>query len=208
MKSIRTKTLVAGLMAMFFAGNVAANDARFEQLQQWMQGHFNSSEQAKEDKEFYNIHLNMKQIWKDDKDNTWLYVEQAAEGYLDKPYRQRVYQLKQLSPSEFSSAVYTFDAPLTYAGDWKKEQPLADLSPAKITEKVGCTVFLNWDESKQAFEGATKAKDCPSKLRGASYATSEVKVTKEGIVSWDRGYDASDKQIWGAVKAGYIFKKY
>ena len=41
-----------------------------------------------------------------------------------------------------------------------------------------------------------------STLRGASSATSEVEVHPDRVVSWDRGFDAERKHVWGAEK-GY-----
>ncbi|WP_188926788.1 CpcT/CpeT family chromophore lyase [Shewanella algicola] len=32
-------------------------------------------------------------------------------------------------------------------------------------------------------------------------------MTKDKIVSWDRGFDSNDQQVWGAVKGGYEFIK-
>jgi CpeT protein len=49
--------------------------------------------------------------------------------------------------------------------------------------------------------------NCPSNLRGATYATSEVVVQHDKMISWDRGFDSRDKQVWGAEKGGYIFMK-
>ncbi|CAN5518880.1 hypothetical protein BH11BAC2_BH11BAC2_23040 [soil metagenome] len=45
------------------------------------------------------------------------------------------------------------------------------------------------------YEAATKKDQCPSDLRGASYATSEVKITAEMQLSWDRGYNKELKQV-------------
>ena len=113
-------------------------------LSQWMQGAFNSQKQAEADKDFFNIHLYMKQAWKQQSDGIWLYVEQAAEGYLDKPYRQRVYHLTQLPDGRFSSKVYSFDNALSYAGDWKKKSPLetmtAPVSRTIESESTSATV--------------------------------------------------------------------
>ncbi|MBK8230937.1 MAG: hypothetical protein IT349_04755 [Candidatus Eisenbacteria bacterium] len=55
------------------------------------------------------------------------------------------------------------------------------------------------------YAGSTIGLDCESDLRGAAYATSEVSITKGGIVSWDRGFDASGVQVWGAERGGYRF---
>jgi len=61
--------------------------------------------------------------------------------------------------------------------------------------------------NEDTYEGSTEGNNCESDLRGAKYATSEVKISKDGIISWDRGYDAEGKQVWGAEKGGYIFKR-
>ncbi|WP_299571600.1 chromophore lyase CpcT/CpeT [uncultured Shewanella sp.] len=176
-------------------------------LLEWMQGHFDSQQQSIDDKDFYNIHLNMVQIWPKD-NSTWLYVEQAAATHLNKPYRQRVYEVTALSDTKFASKVYTFENDKRFAGAYKNEAPLNELTPSDLTEKAGCTVFLTWSEAEQHFAGSTDEKTCLSQLRGATYATSEVTVTKDSILSWDRGYDSEDKQVWGAEKAGYIFLKH
>jgi len=62
-------------------------------------------------------------------------------------------------------------------------------------------------DGKNKFAGQTGNKTCSSELRGARYASSKVTVTKNEILSWDQGFDKEDKQVWGATKGGYIFKK-
>lgn len=177
-----------------------------ELLLDWMVGHFDSEQQSIADKDFFNIHLNMKRIWLQQKD-AWIYVEQAAASHLEKPYRQRVYQVQALSKTEFVSKVYTFDNPLNYAGEYSKLRPLASLTPKDLALKPGCAVYLSWNEASQSFSGATDNSTCKSTLRGASYATSEVTVTKDQILSWDRGWNGQGEQVWGAVKAGYQFMR-
>jgi hypothetical protein len=75
-----------------------------------------------------------------------------------------------------------------------------------IELKQGCEVVLKRVE-KNKFSGSTGDKTCPSELRGASFANSIVTVTKDGIVSWDQGFDKDGKQVWGAEKGGYKFVK-
>jgi len=59
----------------------------------------------------------------------------------------------------------------------------------------------------ERFEGSTRGDGCASSLAGASYATSEVVVTPGRLLSWDRGWDASGEQAWGATGGGYEFVK-
>ena len=174
-------------------------------LLSWMTGSFSSAEQALSDTNYYDIRLEMKQMWKERNDGPWIYVEQAVADYKDKPYRQRVYQLVPEN-NTIKSIVYTFDNPIRFAGDYKKKNPLNRLTPDSLKLRIGCTVYLK-KISEDTFQGSTKDKDCESKLRGASYATSEVIIKSDRILSWDRGFDANDEHVWGAEKGGYVFLK-
>jgi len=171
-------------------------------LSEWMIGTFTSEAQAKQDKDFFNIHLKVMPIWKDRADGIWLYVEQAAAESLDKPYRQRIYQLKQVN-NQIQSVIYTIPNPLRFAGH---VDLVEKFSADSITTRSGCEVVI-YRTDKKTFVGNTVEKNCPSELRGASYATTEVTITKDQMISWDRGYNATDEQVWGATKSGYIFDK-
>jgi hypothetical protein len=175
-------------------------------LASYMEGSFSSQKQSESDTNYFDIRLHMKRIWKDRTDGIWLYVEQAVSTAQQKPYRQRVYHVTQIGKNKFESAVYTMENPLRFAGDYKKDDALSGLTPDSLKSRDGCSVFLTKNK-KGFYVGATKGKDCPSDLRGAKYATSEVKVYRNKIVSWDRGWGEKDEQIWGATNGGYIFNK-
>lgn len=177
-----------------------------EVLVDYMVGSFSSEEQAEKDSNYFNIELEMVQLWKDRADGPWLYIEQAVAESKDKPYRQRVYQLKKRNDGKIESLVYTIPDPLRFAGDYKNEFPLLRLTPDSLTLKEGCEVVL-FQADEGYFEGSTVDRNCSSDLRGASYATSEVMIDKDKMISWDRGFDESGNQVWGATDGGYIFKK-
>ncbi|MBK8549754.1 MAG: chromophore lyase CpcT/CpeT [Ignavibacteria bacterium] len=171
-----------------------------------MEGSFSSEEQSKNDSDYYDIRLHMKRIWPELSPAYWLYVEQATAEAQDKPYRQRVYRITNTYEGRFESAVFTITDPLRFAGEWKKENPLSELNPDSLTLREGCSVILTL-MNDTTYEGSTEGNNCLSDLRGAKYATSEVKITSDKIISWDRGYDEEGKQVWGAVKGGYVFKR-
>jgi len=185
---------------------VSATDADLETLAQWMTGSFSSAEQAAADVDYFDIRLEMVRIWTDRTDGYWFYVEQAAASALDKPYRQRVYHVTTQEDGSFSSAVYAFPEPLAHAGAWKTEDPLADVTRESLEEKTGCAVILR-KTVEGHFTGGTVENGCLNTLRGAVYATAEVTVKSDRILSWDRGFDKDGNQIWGAEKGGYIFLK-
>lgn len=195
------------LFLIFQLQRASAQSGHYEQLCQYMTGHFSSAAQSKQDSDYYDIRLRMTPIWPDRTDGFWLYVEQAMATALDKPYRQRIYQVVALSDTTFESRVYDFEEPLQYANAWQDIKRLDALRDGKLQLRDGCAILLQYHPADQTYTGKTGDSSCPSALRGASYATSEVRIDAAGMVSWDRGWDANGKQVWGAVKEGYHFVK-
>ena len=173
-----------------------------------MSGTFSSAEQAKNDTAFYDINLVMFPIWENEGSSKWLYVEQAVSSLLDQPYRQRIYQITQNAEGTIESKVFQLPYPEKYIQAWKNPTLFNDLNPRLLREREGCSVFIN-KKDNGCYEGQTRNKSCKSKLRGASYATSIVKICEGSIMSWDQGWSAFDEQVWGAEKGGYLFiRKY
>lgn len=182
-------------------------DPQLTHLASWMTGSFSSADQAKKDLAFYHVTLDMKRIWPQQTDGYWLYVEQAIAGSL--PYRQRIYRLR-IEGTSFTSTVFEFSSKAEAdkaVGAHKQAQPLAQLTEKDLVEKPGCGVTLSWDAKTKVYSGATKPKACLTTYNGATYTTSDVQLSSDKMSSWDRGYDSSDKQVWGAVKGPYIFDK-
>ena len=206
---MKSKTLL-----LLFAIQITTFSKTFSQIKSidtgklvsFMEGSFSSEEQSKNDSDYYDIRLHMKRIWPEISSAYYLYVEQAVASAQEKPYRQRVYRITNTYEGRFESAVYTMNDPLRFAGEWKKENPLSDLTPDSLISREGCSVILTL-MNDDTYEGSTEGNNCESDLRGAKYATSEVKISKDVIISWDRGYDAEGRQVWGAEKGGYIFKR-
>lgn len=176
-----------------------------KQLMSQMAGIYDNEKQAANDTNFFHINLVMKPIWKNRADGYWIYVEQAMFEKKEKPYRQRVYHLEQKNDSTFSSQIYALNSPLRFAGIWKEKEPLANYKPDSLLPRSGCDVILH--KRGDLFIGGTIENNCPSDLRGASYATSEVSISPNMLISLDRGYGTDGKQVWGSVHGGYMFEK-
>ena len=185
------------------AGDDEATD--LDDLASWMAGTFSSAVQAAEDPDFFAISLHMAPIWTDRSDGRWLYLEQAVSEEQHRPYRQRVFRLVELVPGLFESHVFTLPDPGAVIGVWISDDPLAELSPDDLEERDGCAILLR--RRGDSFIGSTLASLCTNTLRGSAYATSEVIVTPDGIVSWDRGFADNGSQVWGAIKGGYVFDR-
>ncbi|NNC85523.1 MAG: hypothetical protein HKN75_05530 [Bacteroidia bacterium] len=195
--------LLSAFLVLLVSANANGQNKDLDKLLSYMEGEFSSAKQAKKDSSFFAIYLGMHRIWKNEyKNEGWFYVEQALMTKKDKPYRQRIYHVYQ-NGNVFMSDIYLMENPMEYVGDVEKVQKL---NRSDLTLKEGCTVFLI-KESRKLYEGATKENTCKSTLRGASFATSIVKIKPKEIYSWDKGLDAEGNQVWGAEKEGYRFKK-
>ena len=169
-------------------------------------GNYDSRDQAAEaPDDYFEIRLVTIPIWTTRDDGAWLYVEQAAFSALERPYRQRVYHVHHDAVGQLRSDVYELPGdPLSFAGAWRSETDLfADLQPDDLSLRDGCSILLG--RSADAYLGATDGTGCSSSLGGAAYATSEVELRSDLIVSWDRGWDANGEQAWGATAGGYRF---
>lgn len=179
-------------------------DTELTELFTLMQGSFNSEAQATLDSTYYNISLHMYPIWEDK--GKFLYVEQALNSTQEKPYRQRIYEIKRHSDSTFSSLIYTLNVDSLWIGKWKTPIAFDSISLKDIALKEGCEVVLK-RIAKNNFVGKTGDTTCISSLYGASFARSEVEILEDKIISWDRGFNAQGGYIWGAKNGGYIFNK-
>jgi CpeT protein len=175
-------------------------------LYKLMQGSYSSQTQSEKDSAYFDIRLQLVPCWTERAGEYWLYVEQAMSTTMDKPYRQRVYQLMLQNDTTIASIVYTIKGGDRYIGDYKKVNPLQGLPVDSLEARTGCAVLLH-RYGKKFYKGSTNKSDCESSLRGASYATSIVSVFRKKLVSWDQGFDKEGKQVWGAVKGGYQFLK-
>jgi hypothetical protein len=185
-------------------GPSAASD-RLLTLRDYLTGSFTSAAQARADGEYFDIELHATPMWTWRDDGPWLYVEQSLAATPDRPYRQRVYKLERSDDGRLWSRVFVLNDPSEHAGAWRSGSPLSELAPSDLEERVGCAITLTWDDQNGAFTGSTTGTGCPSDLAGASYATSQVVLGLDRMVTWDRGFDATGRQVWGATRGGYEF---
>ncbi|MEM1184606.1 MAG: chromophore lyase CpcT/CpeT [Planctomycetota bacterium] len=201
-----TRSKVTGVVSLAVVLGGCSSGVTIDRLSEVLVGEFSSAEQAALDPDnYFDIRLHSAPIWTSRDDGPWLYVEQASAEALDRPYRQRVYRLSTLG-DRFISDVYTMPEPLLYAGWYQTPERFDEaLSPDELDLRDGCSIVMTWDGDRDAFVGSTVGNDCASSLRGASYATSEVLLTLDLLETWDRGYDASGSQVWGADQGPYRF---
>lgn len=203
------KPLTLALLSLAFillgAFRTAATNPELEKFASHLTGKFSSQKQSEADTAFFNISLTMTRIWEERTDGIWLYVEQAVAASEDRPYRQRVYKLGNPSENWFTSEIYTIKNAKEVIGLRSDAAKRSLLTFEQIELKEGCTVFMEY--SNGVYTGGTRGTDCFSDLRGAKYATTKIRLTDTVLESWDQGFDATGKQVWGPTKGAYVFVK-
>lgn len=194
-------------LALFSISSFSFSQSQFETLKSHMIGSFNSEQQAAEDTNYFNIRLDMVEIWESSDTDFWLYVEQAVNDETSKPYRQRVYHLEEKENGTFQSTIYKIDSAHWYIGLKNKPELAAQLEKENIELIEGCEILLVTTNGGQQFVGQTEKGKCLNKWGKAKYATSAVVIEKDRMVSWDQGWDENHQQVWGAEEGGYIFMK-
>lgn len=167
-----------------------------------MQGSFSSEAQASESDAFFNVSLKMQPIWVNQ--GYWLYVEQAMAGREDEPYRQRIYHLYRNNEGNIISDVYSIPYEEFFVGAWEDPSLFDHISPPELTLREGCSVRIGRNSSGDYY-GGTRRNECKSSINNASYATSEVLIHRDGMLTWDRGFNDANEQVWGSTKGGYLF---
>ena len=197
---------------IFFAGlcvftsRALADATSLEHLAACLAGTFSTADQAHGDKNFRAVALHVIPLWTTRPDGPWLYSEQALIEVPDHPYRQRIYQLVTRPDGALEIRLFDLPDPIAVTGAWKDPALLADLSPANLAAQHGCNLVLRV-QPDGSYKGGTEGKACLNTLRGATYATTDISIHERQTEIWERGFNASDIQVWGSTRGGFIFRK-
>jgi len=169
---------------------------------QYLLGRFDSAAQAQSDPRFFAIQLVTCAVTAPELGALVMYVEQARLDTPTQPYRQRLYAVQPGDDGAVVSRVFELRRPERAVGLCDRATP-AEYLAEEVIERDGCAVYLTPEGDR--FVGGTRGEACASTLMGASYATSEVTLRADGMDSWDRGYNSTMRQVWGATAGAYRF---
>lgn len=172
-----------------------------------LSGRFDSSAQSTADPDSYKpVQLDACVVEAPELGVHVLYIEQALIEQASAPYRQRLYVVAA-GPAEGAvhSRVFELKDPKAWVGLCSVPPGERRFTAAQVEERQGCRVELTL--VGEAYRGGTVGQGCVSRLAGASYASSEVTVSTQTIESWDRGFDADGRQVWGAARGPYRFER-
>ena len=201
---MRCVLLLVGLHLL--AAPAFAATTALEHLAAYLTGTFSTTDQARADNRFRDLTLHVTPIWGDRSDGPWLYSEQSLTEVPDHPYRQRICQLAARPNGALEIRLFDLPDPIAATGAWKDPALLAKITPAGLATGESCTLILH-AQPDGSFQGGTEGKGCLSTLQGASHTTIQMSVSEQQTITWERGYNADDRQVWGSDRGGLIFKK-
>lgn len=197
--------ILISLSAFQVQAQAPKETADLNKLVSYMEGTYSSLAQSEADTNYLHITLDMKQIWPENKDGAWLYVEQTAAWTPGKPYRQRVYHLQQIDDTTFTSSIMSMPNPKKYIRGHLNTEIFNQMTSDSLTALEGCALTLIYNDG--VFAGRTKEGACKNSWGEASYATSIVEISPDVLYSWDQGWNDEKEQVWGATLGGYQFVK-
>ena len=200
------------VVALCGAAPKNARELGWDTLAQRLTGGFSSELQSRQDPDYLDLRCHVLPLWRHRTDFRWLYVERAVPGKPDAPYRQAVYRLgddpfaRSGNPKRFDLLAYAISDPARVAGASVDPAKLEGLTPADLVPRPGCSVALV--EGREGdFNGGTHGRECPGDTPGVAYVTSDWTVGKETLQVWDRAFDTEGRQVWGATRGPYVFRR-
>lgn len=185
-------------------GQSISIDAQVQEVASYLIGAMDTSAQAAVDRRAADVRITTCPIRVADSDAIFLYQEQALSLKLDSPYRQR---FLQIVPSADNPGVESISYRPAHPENWQGlcHQPEVERSvPLPELGEAVCTVILQRDG--EGYSGTTPEEGCAANYRGAVRITNHVKLTQGTMETWDRGFDAEGKQVWGAKDESYQYR--
>ena len=177
-------------------------------LASWMAGDFSNQAQAYANPPFFaHIRVCMRPLPKDLLSATSLFLEQAYDFLLNKPYRLRVLKFN-LVEDRIELENYKVKDEANFYGAARNLDLLKQLTPEDIELLSGCDMNIVW--TGNSFKGEIKpGKACIVERKGRkTYLDNSFEVDKEKLISLDRGLDPqTDELVWGSIAGPFHFTR-
>lgn len=173
-----------------------------------MAGDFSNQTQAYENPPFFaHIRVCMRPLPPEILSGTSLFLEQAYDFMLNKPYRLRVFKLSVVG-DKIELENYKVREEEKFYGASRDRSKLANLSLEDLEKLPGCDMDVTWNGT--CFVGKIKpGKACIVERKGKiTYLDNSFEINQEKLISYDRGLDPeTDEQVWGSIAGPFHFKQ-
>lgn len=182
---------------------------QIEEVVSHLEGAMDTSAQARANPKALDVRITTCKVNVDDtalnRPQIFLYQEQALSQRLSQPYRQRFLRIAPgINNFGVESAVFKPPTPKAWVGLCGKPETERVVQPKDLGQS-NCSVALQ--RSGETYIGETVAGGCPSSYKGAVRITNRIILHQAGMDTWDRGFDATGTQVWGAKDRPYQFRR-
>ena len=178
-------------------------------LARWMAADFSNQAQAFENPPFFaHIRVCIRPLPLELLDGISLYLEQAYDFEIHRPYRVRVLKLVPVG-DRIHIENYAVENEEQFYGAARETNRLQALKAEKLKLLPGCTFITQW--TGQCFRGEVEpGKGCTVVRNGkTSYLDSFFEIDAEKFISHDRGRDPeTNEHLWGAVAGPFHFVRW
>ncbi len=190
---------------------LSALDPDIATLGRWLAGDFSNWEQAIDNPPLYaHIRVGMRPLPAFDRQDgsLWMYVEQAYDYMLDRPYRSAVLHIFRQG-DRLEIANHRLREPEAFWGASRDRDRLAQLQPDGIERLCGCNMHVERTPNHSFVGTVEPGKQCFVFRNGKqTYLHSEFEVRQDLFISLDRGYDVdTDERVWGSLAGPFYFVK-
>jgi hypothetical protein len=187
-----------------------SNQQQAKDVASRLEGVMDTSAQARANQSVANVTMTACRVSLSDNSQStnksiFLYQEQAFSPELNKPYRQSFLEISSVNNGRtVRSLSYKPVNPKTAINLCNKP---ASERMVKLNDigKPFCTVFLT--RSGGNYIGINPSQGCPANERGAVKMTNTIVLGNTNMKTWERGFDANGKQVWGDESNTYEFRK-
>lgn len=177
-------------------------------LARWMASDFSNQHQAFENPPLYaHIRVCMRPLPFELLNGVSLFLEQAYDYLLNKPYRLRVLKLVEQN-GKIAIENYLVRDEQQFYGAARHPERLKDLKADQLELMSGCTSYAEW--TGHSFKGQVEpGKGCIIVRDGkTTYLDNEFEIDEQKFYSLDRGRDPqTDEQLWGSLAGPFEFER-
>ncbi|MDJ0724118.1 MAG: chromophore lyase CpcT/CpeT [Prochloraceae cyanobacterium] len=184
------------------------NSTDIKTLASWMAADFSNQAQAYANPPFFaHIRVCMRPLPDNIFSTTSLFLEQAYDFLLNKPYRLRVLKFNQVE-DRIELENYKVKDEEKFYGAARNLEKLTKLTAEDLELLSGCDMNVIW--TGNSFKGEIKpGKACIVERKGKkTYLDNSFEVDAEKLISLDRGLDPeTDELVWGSIAGPFHFTR-
>ena len=175
-------------------------------LASWMASDFSNQAQAYANPPFFaHIRVCMRPLPNDLLDGTSLFLEQAYDFMLNRPYRLRIIKLSVVE-DRIKLENFKVKEQEKFYGASRNLDLLSTLTSDAIEKMDGCDMDVIW--TGNSFQGQIKpGKACIVERKGKiTYLDNSFEISDSKLTSYDRGRDPeTDELVWGSIAGPFEF---